>query len=96
MASYKVSLEGDLLTIGFADPASNDVIVKDAKAALSSVSFPGGPLLKVTGPASLPVAFVIAHHVMHIYGAIGIYDPKLGKYVIAVSHGSDYKLGDLV
>ena len=46
--------------------------------------------------ASLPVAVAIAHGVLHIYETIAVYDPKLGKYVVAVCHGDAYKPGDLI
>ncbi|MDB9310662.1 hypothetical protein PN471_18940, partial [Aphanizomenon sp. CS-733/32] len=32
----------------------------------------------------------------HIYGAIGFFDPKLGKYVICITHNPAYKLGYLI
>jgi len=96
MATYKVCLEADVLTIGFADPGTNDIIVKDAKVALDAVNFLGGPLLKVTGPASLPVAMLICHYVVHKYGAIACFDPKLGKFVVCVTHNPAYALGDLI
>jgi CRISPR-associated protein Csx3 len=96
MATYKVGLEGDVMTIGFSDPGSNDVIVKDAAAALAVLDLKGGPILKITGPASLPVAMVIAHAVGHKFGAVACFDPKLGKFVVCIAHGSAFKLGDLV
>jgi CRISPR-associated protein Csx3 len=56
----------------------------------------GGSLLRINGPASLPVACVLVHKVAHLYGAIGVFDPKLGKYVITITHNPMYKLGDLI
>lgn len=96
MATYNISVDGDLMKIGFGDPASNDVIVKDVAARLKDMDLPGGPLLKINGPASLPVAVVIAHGVTHLYGAIAVWDPKLGKYVVSVSHNPDFAIGDLI
>jgi CRISPR-associated protein Csx3 len=43
-----------------------------------------------------PVAFVLAHKLAHIYGAVSFYDPKLGKYIICIRHNPTYKLGNLV
>jgi CRISPR-associated protein Csx3 len=100
MTTYNIDLEGDVLKIGFGEPAQNDQIVCDAAARLEQMSqsgeLSGGPLLKINGPASLPVACVLAHKVGHLYGAVGVFDPKLGKYVIAITHNPMYKVGDLI
>jgi len=50
----------------------------------------------VTGPASLPVAFVMCHAVAHLYGAVACFDPKLLGYVVCVSHDPKYKVGDVI
>jgi len=100
MTTYNIELKEDILQINFGEPAQNDQIVKDAAARLEEMArsgeLKGGQLLKINGPASLPVAFVLAHKVCHIYGAIGCFDPKLGKYVICITHNPTYKLGDLI
>lgn len=100
MTTYNIELEGNVLKVGFGEPAQNDQIVRDAAARLEQMSqsgeLSGGPLLKINGPASLPVACVLTHKVCHIYGAVGVFDPKLGKYVIAITHNPTYKLGDLI
>ena len=100
MTTYNIELDGELLNIGFADPAQNDQIVRDAAARLNEMAesgeLKGGQLLKINGPASLPVACVLAHKVAHLFGAVGVFDPKLGKYVISITHNPTYKLGDLI
>ena len=100
MTTYNIELDGELLNIGFADPAQNDQIVRDAAARLDEMGesgeLKGGQLLKINGPASLPVACVLAHKVAHLFGAVGVFDPKLGKYVISITHNPTYKLGDLI
>lgn len=100
MASYKISLEDGILRVGFADSAQNDQIVRDAVMRLDEMvadgTLAGGPVVKIYGPASLPVAVAIAHAIGHLYEVIGVFDPKLGKYVVAVSHGTAYKAGDLI
>lgn len=97
---YQIQLNGDVMIVKFGDAASNDAIVRDAFATLHEMKesgvLTGGPLLKITGPASLPVAFVIAHEVLHIYGAVAVFDPKLQHYVVSVSHSPDYAIGDLI
>lgn len=96
MSSYNVSLDGDVLRVSFGNPASNDQIVKDAVAGLKDIGLQGGPLLKINGPASLPVAVALAHAVTHLYGAVAVWDPKLSKYVVSVSHNPHYQVGGLV
>lgn len=101
--SYKINLEkdgdADLLRIGFGAEAHNDKIVKDAAKLLEdliSTELKGGKLLKINGPASLPVAMHLSHKLSHLYSAIACYDPKLRKYVVSISHDPDYPLGTLI
>lgn len=94
--TYSVILEGDVLKIGFGVPAQNDQIVKDAVVAVKELSLQGGKVIKLNGPASLPVAIAIAHEVGHLYGAVAAFDPKLAKYVVAISHDPSLKVGDLI
>jgi CRISPR-associated protein Csx3 len=97
MSTYNVTIEGnDTLRVGFGDAASNDVIVKDAVAGLAALGLRGGPLLKINGAASLPVAVALAHGTSHLYGAVAVWDPKLGRYVVSVSHNPEYSVGDLI
>lgn len=101
MATYKINLEdGNVLRVGFADPAQNDQIVRDAVARLDEMvktgELSGGSLIKINGPASLPVACAIAHAVCHLYEVVGVFDPKLGKYVVAVCHSNSCRIGDLI
>lgn len=101
MAFYNIKMEAEnLLRVGFGDPAQNDQIVRDAVARLdemvASGELAGGPVVKINGPASLPVAVAIAHATAHRYEVVAVFDPKLGKYVVAVSHNATYKPGDLI
>ncbi len=100
MTTYNIELKDDILRVSFGEPAQNDQIVKDAAARLEEMArsgeLTGGQLLRINGPVSIPVAFVLAHKLSHIYGAIGFFDPKLGKYVICITHNPAYKLGDLI
>jgi CRISPR-associated protein Csx3 len=100
MTTYQIELQGNVLKVNFGEPAQNDQIVKDAAARLAQWlekgELIGGELLKINGPASLPVACVLAHGVSHLYGAIAVWDPKFppaGKYVIAITHHPDFPLG---
>ena len=100
MTTYNMEFKAGILRVGFGEPAQNDQIVRDAAMRLEEMAasgeLTGGVLLKINGPVSIPVAFVIAHKVAHIFGAVGFFDPKLGKYVICITHNPAYKLGDLV
>ena len=97
---YRIALEGDVLKVAFGEAAQNDQIVAEASATLAEMTesgqLSGGSLIKINGPASLPVAIAIAHAIAHLYEVVGVFDPKLGKYVVAVSHGTAYKPGDLI
>ncbi len=100
MSTYKISLEDGVLRVGFGEPAQNDQIVRDATARLDEMvangTLAGGSVIRVNGPASLPVAVAIAHAIAHLYEVVGVFDPKLGKYVVATSHGNEYQPGDLI
>jgi CRISPR-associated protein Csx3 len=83
MTTYHINIEDDVLKVGFGEPANNDRIVQDAAARLDELietgQLSGGALLKINGPASVPVSYVIAHKVSHLYGAIAVFDPKMGE-----------------
>ena len=100
MTTYNIEFKDDILRLSFGEPAQNDQIVKDAATKLEQMAqseeVTGGQLLRINGPVSIPVAFVLAHKLAHIYGAIAFFDPKLGKYVICITHNPAYKLGDLI
>jgi CRISPR-associated protein Csx3 len=100
MTTYNISLSKTILKVGFGEPAQNDQIVRDAETRLDEMiesgELSGGEILRVNGPASLPVAMVISHKVAHLYGAIASFDPKISKYVVAISHNPAYTIGDLI
>ena len=100
MTAYNIALTDGVLKVGFGSPAQNDEIVRDAVARLNEMTesgeLSGGKIIKINGPASLPVAVAIAHGVNHLYETVAVFDPKLAKYVVAVTHGTEYKVGDLV
>ncbi len=101
MATYIIIREdNNVLKLSFGEPAQNDQIVKDAVERLNEMKasgeLAGGGIIKLNGPASLPVAIAIAHGLAHVFAAIAAFDPKLNKYVVAISHDPAYKVGDLV
>jgi CRISPR-associated protein Csx3 len=108
MATYKIETSNVLVAgtpatmikVGFGDPAQNDQIVRDVESRMKEL-FPaegdnGGSLALVNGPASLPVAVVLTHHLAHRFAAIGVFDPKMAAYIVATSHGGDYAVGDVI
>jgi CRISPR-associated protein Csx3 len=102
MGSYNITAEKDnVLRLAFGEnPAQNDVLVKETaqkiEALINMGAITGGEIIKLNGPASLPIAFVLAHKLNHLYQAIAVFDPKISKYVVAIAHGDKYKLGDLI
>lgn len=97
---YKIAIDEEVMRVGFGKLASNDVIVRDVVESLQDLKaekiLSGGPILKINGAASLPVAVAIAHEVTHLYGAVAVFDPKLQMYCVAVSHFPAYEVGDLI
>jgi len=101
MRSFKVelkkhSLERAVLEIGFIGEAHNDLRIVDAVAAIKELNLEGGKLVTFDGPCSLPVAMALAHAVAHLYGAVAVKDPKLGKFVVSISHRPDLTVGMLI
>ena len=100
MTTYNIIRDDDTLKIGFGEPAQNDQIVRDVVARLAEMEkageLNGGGVIKLNGPASLPVAVAIAHGVSHLFETVAVFDPKLDKYIVSVTHGTDYSIGDLI
>lgn len=109
MYSYHIKLEDDVLKVGFNRnlPAQGNQIVQDVIAQLEEMiesgQLRGGNyVLKIDGPQSVPVAYVIAHKLSHLYKAIAVLDPKIGSkgyktYIVTITHGSsEYRIGDLI
>ena len=101
-STYTITRDDDVLHIAFGVPGDNNQIVKDAFARLDAMTeageLSGGGLLKINGPASLPVAMVLGHKLSHLFEAIACFDPKLSKYVVVISHSSNpnYAIGNLI
>lgn len=100
MRTYKIDRDGEVLRIGFGASARSDEIVRDVVARLvemdASGELGGGGVIKLNGAASVPAAVAIAHRVAHRFSAVGVFDPKLGRYVVAISHDPAYRVGDLI
>lgn len=101
MTTFKVELADQTadrvnLEIGFVGEAENDRRVADAVAAIGTLKLSGGPLVCFNGPCSMPVAMALAHAVAHLYGAVAVKDPKIRKFVVAISHRPDLAVGSLL
>ena len=80
--------------IGFGTPATNAELVPAALQALRALPLAGGRRIRFTGPASVPVVSALTHAVAHQYGFVAWFDPKLQRFVIAVSHDPKLMPGD--
>ena len=102
MSSFNIDFDADqsILRTSFGETATNAEIVQDVRSRLTEIKasggLAGGSLLKINGPISLPAAFTVGHAVFHAYGAIAVFDPKLQRFVVCVSHSPDYTLGQLI
>lgn len=106
MAAFKIEtttvvvadVSATIFKIGFGDPATNSIIVRDVESRMKELEAGGigGRLALVNGPASLPAGVVMAHHLVHRFGAVAIFDPKMAGYVVAASHGEAWSLGDVI
>lgn len=72
------------------------MIVVDAIATLDELGLQGGKAILINGPTAVPVAMAIAHSVGHKYGYVACFDPKIGKYIVVISHDPDARPGDEV
>jgi CRISPR-associated protein Csx3 len=98
--TYNLKMEGDVLKMSFGTPASNADIVKDAVSEIERLTTSGemlpGNLIKLNGPASLPVAVAITNGLSNSFETIAVFDPKLNGYVVAISISPEYKVGSIL
>ncbi|OGG62342.1 hypothetical protein A3C19_03465 [Candidatus Kaiserbacteria bacterium RIFCSPHIGHO2_02_FULL_54_22] len=101
------SRKADLYKVGFGAPAQNDQIVRDAELALAAIfdqiEDDLGPVTRgiddlalVNGPASLPVAVVIANSLLQRYGVVAVFDPKMSGYVVSASSSPAMPVGMVI
>lgn len=93
MQIVKNNEEFALLNIGFGVPAQNNEIIKYVANNLPEINGKG---LLINGPASLPVAMLIAHAYAHTCKYIACFDPKINQYVVAISHTPEMEVGTLI
>ncbi len=81
------------LKVGFGVTALHPDILPDAVATLASLGLTGGKLVKINGPASLPVAMALAHGLAHLYSAVAVFVPMESNYVVCISHNPEFVVG---
>ncbi|MFM7365260.1 MAG: CRISPR-associated protein Csx3 [Cuspidothrix sp.] len=106
MSIYHISLDGDVLRVGFGSTlTTGDEIVRDAATKLNQMivsgELPGGSLIKINGRTSVLVSQVLADKLSTLYDAIALFDPKIGdkgldRYVVTISKHPDYQVGDIL
>ena len=106
MSNYHISLEGDILKVGFGSTlTTGDKIVRDAATRLNQMivsgELPGGSLIKINGRISVLASQVLADKLSKLYDVIALFDPKIGdkgldRYVVTISKHSDYQVGDIL
>lgn len=85
-----------LVRIGFGEPAENPAIIQDAIQTMDDLNLAGGRGILFDGPTTVAVAMALAHSVAHKYGFVAMFDPKKGKYVVAISHDPTVRPGDWI
>ncbi|MBD2132631.1 CRISPR-associated protein Csx3 [Sphaerospermopsis sp. FACHB-1094] len=106
MSIYHISLDGDVLKVGFGSTlTTGDEVVRDAATRLNQMivsgELPGGSLIKINGRTSVLVSQVLADKLSTLYDAIALFDPKIGdkgldRYVVTISKHPDYQVGDIL
>lgn len=100
MSAYNITRTDDILKLAFGTPAQNDQIVRDAVARLAEMEangeLAGGGVIKLNGPASLPVSVAITHALAHRFAAVAVFDPKMNGYVVSVSHDPSFVVGSII
>jgi CRISPR-associated protein Csx3 len=105
--SYQIKLVGDTLWINFNRKfdVPGDRIIQDAyqqlQELLTSAQLIGGSILKINGRASLPIAYLLAHELGHLYNVVAVCDPRLlgqqqNRYVVVISYTDEYSVGDVL
>lgn len=102
MSTFLITLKSDTLHISpnSDQPATTNRLVQDAivrlEAMIEQGQLPGGPLLKVNGPAPLPVGFAIAHKLAPHYRTVAAFDPKVNGYIVVIAQDAAYTCGELI
>lgn len=100
MSAFTLRCDGKVLWVGFGEPATGDLVVQDAARELqgmeASGELAGGGLLCINGRCSVPVAVMLGHALAHLFSAVAVFDPKLDRYIVSISHDPNLPLGQLI
>lgn len=100
MSAFLATRDGSVLRVAFGSPATGEVIVRDAYAALNELELrgdlAGGGLLFINGRCTVPTAVMLGHSLSHLFTAIAAFDPKLDRYIVCVSHDPNYEVGQVI
>ena len=105
--SFFIDFQGDILKaqLNCVAKVKATQIVLDTQKQLQQMKnnqqFSGGKLLLINGRATIFAGYVIAMNLAHKYGAIAVFDPKIGekgldKYVVTISHSPEYQVGEII
>jgi len=76
------------------------VVVQDAHAAMLELErrgeLAGGGVLCIDGRCSVAAAVTLTHFLSHLFAAIAVFDPKLDRYIVCVSHDASFTVGQLI
>lgn len=84
------------------DLVDNDVLIKDITETITTMidggRLIGGKIIKVNGPMTVHMAFVLAHKLAPLFETVAVYDLRLEKikYVVVIVNGGKYRVGDLI
>lgn len=85
-------------TIIFSIPPTRSISYKElpdaVNAAFNYFSKNKKNIIKITGRGPIWLYSAIVHAVAHLARAVAVYDAISGKYVIVVSHDSEYSIGE--
>ncbi|MDE0012119.1 MAG: hypothetical protein OXU36_13305 [Candidatus Poribacteria bacterium] len=107
VSTCNITSEDGILRVAFDASGDGSQTAKDIAARLDEMIETGelnlGDLLKVhiaevNVPESLPriAAMVMVSQLSHLFEAMAVFDPKLNKYIVAISHSPKYAIGDLI
>lgn len=106
-AAASASRSGRLITVTIDSQASVDRQVRDVDSALRKLErehgLAGGGLIYVRGPIEPHGFATVIHHLAHRFSAVAVavavdqsVDRQPSEFVVAVTHGGRYALGQLV
>lgn len=90
--------ENHTITTVLPSKRTNQELLKMASSEITDLKtlVKHGGVLKITGRCSLPLMSFLTHSFGHLHQAICVYDPKLDRFLVTISHSPEYSVGDLI